>query len=444
MTGQKATRRPREIQALWIIITLAVLARVGAALYAGNEVVPLPGTYDQVSYHKLALRLLDGHGFSFGEPWWPLTAAGAPTAHWSFLYTAYLYVVYSLFGPNPLVARLLQAVAVGILHPYLAYRLARHIFDTRVGLIAAALTAGYIYFVYYAATLMTEPFYITAILASMVLALRLADAPEKGQWTGAAALGMALGTAVLLRQLFLLMVPVIILWLVWIRRRWKRQLPLGVIGAVVAIIVIMIVPFTIYNYGRFEGFVLLNTNAGYAFFWANHPIYGTHFESILPPEIGDYQDLIPAELRHLDEAALDQALLRRGVGFVLEDPGRYVLLSLSRIPAYFKFWPSPESSLISNVSRVLSSGILWPLMVAGILLAAWRVRREDVHGDGLLLLLLFVAVYTAIHLLSWALIRYRLPVDAVLLVPAALPAVEVLRWLHRWLPAGPYETLLEH
>jgi fumarate reductase subunit D len=47
------------------------------------------------------------------------------------------------------------------------------------------------------------------------------------------------------------------------------------------------------------------------------------------------------------------------------------------------------------------------------------------------LLLLFVAVYTAIHLLSWALIRYRLPVDAVMLVFAGLALVELAAWLQR-------------
>jgi hypothetical protein len=36
------------------------------------------------------------------------------------------------------------------------------------------------------------------------------------------------------------------------------------------------------------------------------------------------------------------------------------------------------------------------------------------------LLILFALVYTAIHLLTWALIRYRLPVDAVLITFAAL------------------------
>ena len=102
--------------------------RVAVALYMGNQVVPLPGVSDQESYHNLALRLLGGHGFSFGENWWPVTQADAPTAHWSFLYTLYVTAVYAIFGPVPVVARLIQAVAVGLLMPWLVFRLAQKLF----------------------------------------------------------------------------------------------------------------------------------------------------------------------------------------------------------------------------------------------------------------------------------------------------------------------------
>ena len=47
-------------------LVLAVLLRVAAAFYLGNQVVNLPGTFDQISYHNLALRVLGGHGFTFG------------------------------------------------------------------------------------------------------------------------------------------------------------------------------------------------------------------------------------------------------------------------------------------------------------------------------------------------------------------------------------------
>ena len=155
------------------IIALSVLARLAAGLLLGNQVESLPGTADQVSYHVLATRVIEGHGFTFGEPWWPATQPDSPTAHWSFLYTYYLVAVYSVLGVWPLAARLIQVIAVAVLMPVLAYSLGRQVFDQRTGLIAAALTAGYAYFVYYAAALMTESFYMCAILAALYLAARI-------------------------------------------------------------------------------------------------------------------------------------------------------------------------------------------------------------------------------------------------------------------------------
>ncbi len=424
-----------RLSLLLVVLVVSVLVRIVAALYLGNTVEVLPGTYDQVSYHELALRVLGGHGFSFGRPSWPMTAADAPTAHWSFLYTLYLSAVYAVFGENPLVARLIQAVIVGVLQPYFAYRLGRHVFDERTGLLAAAFTAVYIYFIYYAATLMTEPFYITAILGALLGLLRLRR-PAPDEMRVAPAVGVALGIAVLLRQLFLLLIPFLLLWLWgvrWLDARRDRATAAGaryhapwrvttIVGVLVAL---LILPFTLYNYARFDRFVLLNTNAGYAFFWGNHPVYGTQFQAILPPEMGTYQGLIPEALRDLDEPALEQALMERGLGFVVDDPIRYVRLSLSRVPIYFMFWPSADSGTVSNVSRVGSFGLFLPLMLMGLIYSfVHRDTRRRTLVDASLLLL-FAGLYSAVHLLSWSLVRYRLPVDAILLLYAGL-AVSVL------------------
>lgn len=448
----------RSIQlTLLLIILVSVALRVGSAVYQGNVVETLPGIYDQVSYDGLARRVLDGRGFSFGQDSWPLTRAGEPTAHWSYLYTLYLAGVYAVLGAQPVAARLLQAVLVGILLPLLTFRLGRRAFGPPAGLAAAALSATYIYFVYYAGALMTESFYIVAILAALDLASGpLAAAPVAGRrrWGAWLALGVCLAGAVLFRQLFLLFVPLVLLWIVWAQARaagagwgYMRQLSTYVGPAlVVAVIVAMIAPWTARNYQAFGRFVLLNTNAGYAFFWGNHPIYGTHFVGILPADGPTYQDLVPVELRSLDEAALDQALMREGIGFVQADPGRYVLLSLSRIPEYFKFWPTSDSGALSNVSRILSFALLLPFMVYGLGLAFAR-RGPLAEAGGwptITLLALFALVYTLIHLLSWALIRYRLPVDSVLLVFAGYGLVDLSARLsgRAWLsyPASSVDT----
>ncbi len=411
-------------KALWSILGIAVLLRLAAAFYLGNTVVALPGTFDQLSYHNLALRVLDGHGFTFGEPWWPATPAGEPTAHWSYLYTYFLVAVYWLFGPHPLAARLVQVVIVGVLHPYLAYVLGRELFNEVTGLVAAGITAVYLYFIYYAAALMTEPFYITAILLSLLLAVRLAR--SAGEETGrgrilALQLGLALGAAILLRQLFLLMVPLIYLWIWWPAR--KRQVVNLLLTT--AVIGLMILPATLYNARRFDSFVLLNTNAGFAFFWGNNPIYGYEFQPILNQDETSYGELIPVELRSLDEAALDRELLKRGLQFVVEDPGRYLVLSLSRIPPYFMFWPSAESSLISNLARRGSFTITLPFMVLGLFQA---LKRRPSLSSPLVLMLLLALGYTGVHVLIWTLIRYRLPVDGVMVIFAAYALVNLVGW----------------
>jgi len=432
---QAWAKRNSQVIYLASILAASIMLRVGAAVYLGSTIENLPGAADQLSYHTLALRLLGGHGFTFGQPWWPATPAGAPTAHWSYLYTFYLAAVYGLFGPSPLIARLIQAVAIGFLQPYLIYRIGQAIFDERVALVSAALMAGYAYFIYYASTLMTESFYIVALLAAFYFAIhlaRLATGAFSKTLALSVGLGLSAGVAALLRQPILLFLPFLFLWIGWASYKQSRLRPTltgltvaaGVIGA-------LILPFTLYNYARFKQPVLLNTNVGFAFFWSNHPIYGDTFQPILLPENGTYGDLIPPELfrQHLNEAQLDRELLRRGIQFVLDDPGRYVRLSLSRIPVYFMFWPSPESSRVSNISRVVSFGWLWPLMLLG-LVAACRRRLSLTSVE--FLLLLFSLFYVTLHLLSWSLIRYRLPVDAIWLLFAGFALVTIATRLQRW------------
>jgi hypothetical protein len=423
------------------IIAAAVVLRVASALWQGNTIALLPGIQDQVSYDTLARQLLAGKGFTFPVDWWPVTQAGEPTAHWSFLYTLYLAAVYGVFGPQPLVARVFQAVIAGVLLPWLTWRVGRRVFGDTVGLMAAAISAVYVYFFYYAGALMTETFYIVSILWTTDSAMRIAAAGPASfrHWLPWLELGLAMGVAILLRQLFLVMVPVILFWLWWVARRNDRTVSrsgstLARMATCLIVTAVLILPWTARNYLAFGRLVPLNTNSGYALFWANHPIHGMSFISILPESGPTYQDLIPRELRGLDEAALDQALLRRGLAFVVQDPGRYARLSLSRIKDYFMFWPSPDSGVVSNVARVASFGLLLPFMLFGLVKARYAARASW-RGDpgswltpsaGLALLVAFVATYTAIHLLSWALIRYRLPVDAVLIIFAGVGLVQVV------------------
>ena len=418
---------------LWII-GFAVLVRVIAAWYQGNSVLALPGIFDQLTYHALAQRVVDGHGFTFAEHHWPATRAGEPTAHWSFLYTLYLAAVYAVVGVQPLAARLLQAVLAGVLHTWLVYRIGRRVLGESVGIAAAFLTAGYAYFIYYSSSLLTEACYFIGILWTLDAALRIGDARglvRKRQWVE---LGLAVGITGLLRQVFLLFVPLLFLWLCWARKAgdqaqdsWLGNIRRSVLGLGVSTVVVamLIAPWTIRNWQAFGVMVPLNTNAGFAFFWGNHPIHGTQFLPLLEGADRGYLELIPDDVRTLNEGEMNQELLRLGLVTVRDDPARYVRLSMSRIREYFRFWPSSEAGTLSNLARVGSFGVCLPLMLYGVGLAWARRSRDGVHRRGLVLLGLWAAGYTAIHLLTWTLIRYRLPVDTVMLVFAALGLLEI-------------------
>ena len=235
---------------LLAILLFSVILRIAVALYLGNIVDAPPLLTDQRSYHALGARLIAGHGYSFDIGWYPFTLPDTPTAHWSFLYSLFVAAVYEVAGVQPLAARLVQAVLGGVLLPWMAFRFARRLFNSPadeaaptgsiaaqnqqadpsrtevLGLLTAALAAIYPYFVLYAATLMTETFYITALLWSLERALAVRERLTQGQQVGvglAVTLGLSLGIAVLLRQSILPWVVVLFVWLLWIGWRMGQS-----------------------------------------------------------------------------------------------------------------------------------------------------------------------------------------------------------------------------
>jgi hypothetical protein len=163
----------------------------------------------------------------------------------------------------------------------------------------------------------------------------------------------------------------------------------------------------------------LNSNAGYALFASNNPNLGTDWrnELVVVP--------VPPELAGQNEAELDRALTQKGLEFILVDPKRYLWLTLNKTLEYVRFWPSGDSSRISNLNRVLSFGLYLPFMILGLGTSISRWRK-------FLPLYLFMVIHTGIHLLSWPSPRYRLPVDAVLMVFAALAVIELAKQLRTW------------
>ncbi len=325
----------------------------------------------------------------------------------------------------------------------------------RAALAAAAIAAVYAYFVLFSASLMTQTFYMLALLVALERALAIAQSGT-GASTGRdwLVLGLALGFGTLLRQTLLLFVPILLAWLWWSLRpatpdgcrdrpmassakerhspgptsleaaRPAQSAPSSRLAAFrasgmwnllvpVVVVALFVSPWTLYNYHRFGQFLLLNSNGGYWLYASNHPSRGTHFD-------GNEAPPIPEELRGLNEAALDRELFRRGLQSIVAGPRRFLLLSFDRLRSYFWLAPSVRSSPASNLGRLLAFGAFLPFMLRGL----WLSRR---FWRSCLPLYLYVGFDGLLHLISWAAPRYRLPSDAVLLAFAGLALVAVGR-----------------
>lgn len=394
----------------WVIMVVAILLRLIVAAVMNDRIEALPGIQDQISYQTLAERIMGGFGFSFDRGWYPFTPADTPTAHWSFAYPLYLTVIYSVAGPHPFIARVSQAVLTGGLLVWLTYRLGSRLFDRRVGLVAGAWAAFYPYFIYYSAALMTEAFYIVGMLAVVDLFLRFREHPS---WRCALALGVVMGLTTLLRQTILPLAPLFLLLVAWERR---RQLPWRALLAAVIALAVVILPFTIRNVCVYGRFLLLNSNAGYALWAANHPSQGAYWQ----PKLESAIVAIPSEWLSGNEASMDRLLTQDALRIMLSDPLRTLALAGSKAMEQFKFWPDPSAPLLSNLTRILSFGLALPFMIAGLWLSRknWRV---------LLPLYLVFIFYNLIFLLSWPSARYRLASDALALLFAAYALVAWLR-----------------
>ena len=427
---------------LLLILLLAVVLRLGVALYLGDSTPPAK---DETSYSMLAARLAAGHGYSFDQPWYPFTPANTPTAHWSFLYTAFVAAIYSVIGLHPLGARLAGAILTGILLPFLLYRLSHRLFPDAPPLklgrltftlhhLSALLMAVYAYFILYSAMVQTEALFICALLWSLERALALSQhltagaGPATGRsgWL-AVTFGLSLGTAALLRQSILPWVVVLFAWLVYTLLH-TRRLHLRTLAPLVAaglVMLAVILPFTLRNYLVYGDFLLLNSNAGYAMYSAQHPLHGSSFQAFTAAPLPD--DLLNGP--PLTEAQWDRALMDRGIAFVLADPARYLRLSASRVADYFEFWPT-ETSRLHNAGRLLSFTLFLPFMLAGLGLAGRRSKAgrswREFLATPVALALLFMLFYSLLHISTWAMARYRLPVDAVALPFAALTIAALL------------------
>ena len=277
------------------------------------------------------------------------------------------------------------------------------------GLVAAAICALYPLFVYFSGILMAEAMFI--FLTALIL-YRAALWEREGTAGNAALLGGAIGLAALCK-------PVILAWLammlaVWWRNgkgSWRsRTFILLVAGA-------MILPWSIRNYALTGHVVPISSNVGMNLFIGHEPEATGSYRSGV-----DYFALAGALAPQAEDPVLfDRAITRQALSWMASDPGHTFILALRKFLIFWSPIPAEGSSLLTAVGLATTG----PLMLLGIA-GAWQLRHRPETWHVVTL----AASLSVVHLVFFSHARFRLPVDAALIAPAAYYLSQLWR---RWL-----------
>ena len=314
---------------------------------------------------------------------------------------------FALLGPDLIVIRLAQALMVP-LGAWLVYAIGRRVFDDRAATLAGCASAVYPYFLFFQGTVLSETLFTTALLGFVAALYRLDGSTRR------TAGAMGLGALATYAKASLTVLPPF-LALPFTKPRT------AVVGF--AVYLLCLAPWWVRNYEVLHVFVPFSTSAAMNLYVGNNPRAVTGH--------GDWTvDVDPAEVARLqaipDEVARSKAFSDAAIRFIEDNPGRFVTLCLIRLREYYSPVPNAAGyrAGLFTIVAVLSSGPVLLFAVIG-LAATWRNWRR------LLPLYALIGYFTALHTLTIASLRYRLPIEPYLILFAAAGAVAAYDWLGR-------------
>jgi len=245
---------------------LGVLAAVGlGAAIRFTYLLTVAPTFvggDGLDYHLQARRLADGLGYTTA-----LGEAGAPNAHHPPGWVTVLGVVTQL-GGRSMRAHQVTGLAIGLAVIAVAGLVGRRYAGRRVGVIAAFGAAVYPGFWMLDVQILSEPL---GLLVLGLLVLVLADLWERPTLVRALLAGAVLGVLGLVRSEQLALLPLAVAPILLLNKRITVRRRLAWAGAATLTAVVVLLPWTIYNLGRFEKPVVLSTNLGPTLLSGNCP-----------------------------------------------------------------------------------------------------------------------------------------------------------------------------
>lgn len=407
----------------WIAATF-VVALIVRLLYLVVVVrldAPILMEFDDGGYHNLAQSIASGDGMSrFGVP----SAAKSPGYPW------FLGACYALFGPNPAVPRLVQAI-LGALTAALLVALA---WELGLGL-APAVLAGLIASFYPSAIYFVGRYFPMALHTCLLIVavLALVRWGKRGALRDLVISGVTLAAAALVRSDSLILAP-LMAGTTFLLRGWRRE---ALVAAVVftGCVAVLYSSWVIRN-ALVLGTPVLTTSQAAGTTWeGNNPwaeggnilqaeVLARHTEpeviAALPPDkreqLAGLQE-IRAATPGWTEVQLDSSYKVLTAKWRAREPGAYWRNHLRKIAVFVSPWPGQGGPVLWRYRYVIlvCSGFVIGFGTLGFILA-----RDRGPGRWVVLAVAIQALITA--LIAFAHARYRFAAEMAFMPYAAFAA----------------------
>ena len=401
------------------LLLFFIVIRIGVAILAGGE--NFEGM-DSISYNGYAIAILQDNNW-IANP--DFIGNYRPP-----VYPIFIAAIYSIFGIDNYSAVYIFQAFLSIMTCFYIYKLSKKIFSERVAILSIIWSGFYIFYLQYVRFLIRETLiFFLIIIFFYHLYLYLVDENRKSKKFWPILLYLLL---IHTDPRYLFYLPFFILLFVI-----YQPIKQGVRNYLVflSIAVLLMVPWAIRNYIAYDGFVLINTRTldlrpddqRSSVFYnrisnnvlnfrvineTNNKKYPTEEERNLIKQglnpTGRTADEIEAVLNDVYPAS---TFFKRKL---------YWLIELWR-PARFSadYFPFPDArfqgkwSLRHNLSNILCYGILLPFMLIGVY---YLIRQKNKIS---IFLIFPILIQTLLHVLQWGLYRYRVPIDAFIIILAS-------------------------
>ena len=375
------------------ILLAGLILRLGWGFSRGTDEQSLAALPDQMEYLQCAREWMAGHDWRFNDPRFDQWIYGSRTPGYPLFLTG--------CGASVRVARGVQSLA-DISTALAAYLIAWRLRQGRWALLAAALVALNPFLIYFTALMLTETLF-TAILAwstYLLLQRRLLGGI------------VLLAVGVLVRPSGLLLPAIMAGAAAWSTGRpmW-RVAGWAAVGAMATVLVLL--PWAMRNQRVLGQWIWTTTNGGI-----------TAWDGLQPGATGaSDQRFVKSmpELRMMGELERDKyfrGLVRQSIG---SDPGRVVLLGVRKI---LRTWsPVPLSETFGRAAYVVAgAGYAIPVLILAVTGFFMGLRASLAMRRQMVVLLLPLLLLTVVHALSVGSLRYRMPLEPLLAVAAAVGA----------------------